>query len=105
MAGFNIDFKIGEYRQCLVNDERAIFHRWCEEDILRIKLNTIVKSEVAKAIRKDFKESGLLPECCDVTTFRKVYALVEFEDGRVEKVEPTDVKFVDGEGLFKDYAW
>ena len=105
MAGFNVVFKSGEYRRCLVNSERALFHRWCEEDTLLINLNAIVKPEIAKAIRKKFQESWVLPEYGKVKTVRKVYALVEFENGLVKKVEPTDVKFVDGEGLFKDYAW
>lgn len=97
--------KSTECRQCYINEKRALFHRWCEEDTFLIKLNTMVTSEAAKAIRKEFKESGILPECYDSKTIHKVYALVEFEDGRIEKAEPTDVKFVDGEGLFKDYAW
>lgn len=78
MAEFNVVLKGEEYRRCLVNSERALFHRWCEEDTLLINPNTTVS---------------------------KIYALVEFENGLVKKVEPTDVKFVDGERLFKDYAW
>lgn len=104
MAAFNVVFKSEEYRRCLVNSERALFHRWCEEDTLLINLNTIANPEITKAIRKEFQESLVLHGFGEVKTVSNVYALVEFENGLVEKVEPTNVKFVDGERLFKDYA-
>ena len=36
--------------------------------------------------------------------FYDILALVEFEDGTVERVKPTSIKFADG-GAFSDYVW
>lgn len=60
-----------DVRPCTVNGTRAIFHRWVDE---------------ARTINPSTFERG---------QFYRVYGLVEFEDGTVQKVDPEDIRFMD----------
>lgn len=74
------------HRPCMVGDRRAIFHRWVNS------------------------ANPVLPRGVDVTEnsryyqFRRTEALVEYEDGTVARVYPSEVRFVDGGG-FDNWDW
>lgn len=78
-----IIFATSEYRPCLVKGQHALFHRW--ED----------NSEIyAPSLMVGGHGGGVVKYAC---------AIVEYEDGHVERVKPEDLVFVDN--IIKDYAF
>lgn len=73
-------------RPCWVKGRRALFHRW---------VNNAHPVLPRGAERTDSNRHF---------QFRRTEALVEYEDGTVERVWPTVVQFADG-GAFKDHTW
>lgn len=75
-------------RPCFVKtkdgDLRALFHCWSEESELVAESPFI----------------GGHPAGCIRTTF----AIVEYENGQVAKINPSRIKFIDG-GDFDAYCW
>jgi len=65
-----------EHRPCYVNGEKAIFHRYTYDT--------------------KFMSDGQFHEF--------LFAIVEYADGHVQLVEPTDVVFADG-GEFKEFTF
>ena len=77
MAGLSSEIVIRstEYRPCIVYDKKALFHKW--EDSACI---------VPPALSRGGHNGG---------TLRRTLAIVEFETGKVERVMPEDVRFLD----------
>lgn len=73
-------------RPCYVNGRRAFFHAWA---------NT-ARPAMPRGVDPEEKP--------DYFQLAHLHAVVEFEDGHVERVWPQDVKFADG-GRFEEYAW
>lgn len=84
--GKEITIRTAEYRPCLVNGRRALFHRWADS------------------------ARPVTPRGLDETETDKRYqvwsvaAIVEFEDGTVTRAWPHDIKFADG-GPSGEYHW
>lgn len=74
-----------DYRPCIVEGFKAIFHRWEE------------KSWVVPPSPLVGGHSG--------GTVRGVFAIVEMEDGTVREVEPTKLNFGDNRRLFERYCF
>lgn len=81
-----VDLRIVELRPCLVGGRRAIFHRW---------INT------AHPVPPRGSE---ITESTRYFQYRRTEAIVEYEDGTVDRVYPTEIKFVDG-GAFSLFDW
>lgn len=78
-----------EGRPCWVDGRRAIFHRWTDS------------ARPAKARKKtDYEEQQELP-----LQIHNVHALVEYEDGTVEREWPNKVRFADSAGKFAQFDW
>jgi hypothetical protein len=75
-----------EYRPCYVNGRKALFHRW---------------ANTARPVPPRGAEQD---ENTRYFQYRATLAIVEFEDGTVERVWPQDIQFTDG-GHFKEYTW
>lgn len=75
-----------EYRPCYVNGKKALFHRW---------VNTA---------RPQLPRGAEPGENARYFQFRSTQAIVEYEDGTVDRVWPQDIQFADG-GKFQEYAW
>lgn len=76
-----------EPRPCWVYGKRkALFHRW---------------ANTARAQLPRGQEPG---ENVRYYQFRATQAIVEYEDGTVDRVWPQDIQFADG-GKFMDYEW
>ena len=73
-------------RPCIVQGSRAIWHRW--RDSARPKHGSRLETD----------------ENADYFQVWNVHAIVEFEDGTVARVWPSNVQFVDG-GAFADFEW
>lgn len=94
-----------EYRQCMVNQKKAFFHKWIEEEALVYHFDTHMESSQIINIAKKFREDNIVPPYIKTTTIKTLYALVEFEDGSIGKVKPEDLYFLDGKELFDGYDW
>ena len=71
-------------RPCYVKDQKAMFHCWYQESYV-----------VGPSVLVGGHSGG---------TVGNVKGVVEFEDGLVHVVCPTDIRFADGGG-FEDYAF
>ena len=75
-----------ERRPCWARGRKAFFHRWTNS-------------------ARPMLPRGVEPcENAHYFQFRSTHAIVEFEDGTVDRVWPQDVQFTDG-GRFEEYYW
>lgn len=102
MAGLErtITMKTGEYRPCMVNGHKALFHRWSDKETLFFKCDHMVKKEAFASIRLDYEKYQLLPNGVTVEKIKNTVAIVEFEDGFIKEVLSTDIRFLDSGNLF-----
>ena len=93
-------------RQCLVHNEKALFHRWVDKDGVIYKSNVMFRdAERIKQIKSLYEATGVLPIHLSVEKVRSTVAIVEFEDETVEMVNPTDIHFIDGDKMFQEVSW
>lgn len=81
-----IVIKTAEYRPCFVNGRRALFHRWVDN----------ARPAVPRGMR--------LEECDRPQQLWTVQAIVEFEDGQVARVWPSEIEFLPAKE-FAEYSW
>lgn len=72
-----------EYRPCFAEGKKALFHKWIEESEI-----------VAPSVMVGGHNGGVI---------KAAFAIVEYEDGTIAKVEPHKIKFADGK--FYDYEF
>lgn len=89
------DGKLDDLRPCLVDGDMAYFHRWIDEDEVILQLSATLHPSDAQRVRRDFAEGRLIPPNCEVVVVRNFYALIEYLDGTVEKVDPERIQFTD----------
>lgn len=68
-------------RPCVVNRSRALFHGW---------------AEIEKPNIEDGKQVG---------RWKNTVALIEYQNGSVEPISPSKVRFLDGAKVFSQYDW
>lgn len=78
----SITFKTAEYRACLADGKKALFHRWTQ-------VSEIVPPALTVGGHNGGVVSGTL-------------ALVEYENGEVAEVLPKRIKFLDGKEMFEE---
>lgn len=97
-----VDYRIvaeqNEYRPCEVRGVKALFHRYVDDVKILFKNAVITPQHVADGLidkhMKLIEELHIIPRGFDVEKISTTLALVEYEDGTVHKVDPTDVKFL-----------
>lgn len=94
------DQRAGDLRPCEVDGQRCYFHRFIEQELGWLQFNDeiVLGTKTVDMILDDFHERGIIANCCSMEKLRHAYALVEFPDGTVKKVEPEKVRFLDREG-------
>ena len=85
-------------RPCKVNGRPALFHRWVEEDNAMLKINTYTTPEESAQLAKAFKRDWVCVPGCSTEVIRRTFALVEYQDGTVDMVDPLFIQFSDKEG-------
>lgn len=90
------------YRPCLVDGKKALFHQWIEKGMMLIESNRFKDKTDFYNVCMDSLSSWDSHD--KVTTYTETRALVEFEDGTIDEVNPNLVKFIDSEELFKEYT-
>ena len=85
-------------RPCMVDDKPAVFHQWCVEDRALLKIDTLAAPDTLAKLVSEFRVEAVIPQCCHLEKLRSTYALVEYADGSVGKVDPKLIQFLDREG-------
>ena len=85
-------------RPCEVDGRPALFHRWVEEDRVLLNIDVHVSTRSQTVMVRRFRDEGVIPCGCSVEVLRETFALIEFQDGLVAKVDPVLVRFVGKEG-------
>ena len=88
-----------QFRPCEVDGRPAIFHRWVEEDKALLEIGLFVTSEEVQEIKDFFEKYGVVSNSTQIKIASHTFALVEYDDGTVGKVEPEKVKFTDRSDL------
>lgn len=114
MALANIDVKAStnEYRPCRVNyngeEKQGLFHRWIEKEDLLIKFDSEQEKMglgFLQGIKSDWIDGNhIIPQCSVTEKIANTLALVEFMDGTIGEVEPTNVRFLDNEEKFEEHG-
>ena len=81
-------------RPCEVDGVPALFHRWVEEDRAVLRIEVLARGEKMGELHRCFHDSGVVPPGCSVDVLRETFALVEYRDGTIAKVDPVLVRFV-----------
>lgn len=84
-------------RPCIVEGQRCLFHRFAEISQALLKINVFVQEREARRYNEAFKRDLFCPPGTDAEVLRNVYALIEYPDGTIGKVEPEKVRFLDKE--------
>lgn len=90
---------------CVVNGKKALFHRWIDKEKLVVKFDNPIMTDTARKIMQNYRVNGYLPPNVFTNKISNTYGLVEFEDGHIEEVEPTSIRFVDHVKIFEAYCW
>ena len=80
MAGINAEIRFSEYRPCVVNGKKALFHRFAD-----------MARTVGESPLRGGHSAGQLWE---------IVAVVEYENGDVDLTKPWNVKFLDSDCYF-----
>lgn len=83
-----------EARLCMVSGNPALFHRWSPEERVYFKINCFVRPDEMDELVRRFREDGVVSRGCSTEVSRTTLALVEYPDGRVDKVRAETVRFV-----------
>jgi hypothetical protein len=80
MADFGMTMKVktAEYRPCMANGKKALFHRWVDTE-------------------KAYLRRGGMMETVSI-----FYGLVEYEDGTMDKLNPENIIFKDSKVKFEE---
>ena len=92
-----------ELRPCWVNNKKALFHKWITEEKAFLLFKNNIPYGTKESFMKKFDECGVVPNSCDVKKVIQNFAIVEFEDGAVERIDPEDIEFLDSEEQFLEY--
>lgn len=86
-----------ELRPCEVAGRPGLFHRFADSDRALLKIDVFVREQEAEALLGRFRRQLCAMPGTSAEILRNVYAVVEYEDGSVELVEPEKVRFTDRE--------
>lgn len=87
--------ELAPFRPCEVDGKPAVFHRWIDEDKVLLQFDFHLDYDNLTAIRSLFDVEGCAPAGTSIEKARHTFALVEYGDGTVGKVDPEKVKFTD----------
>lgn len=83
------------FRPCEVDGEPAVFHRWVEADKALLQMERFMTMKDAEEIKQTFDRCGYAATGTHIEKVRQTFALVEYMDGTVRRVDPEKVKFTD----------
>lgn len=100
-----------ELRPCIVDGKKALFHKLDTEERVMLKAGTFMRPEEADSIGKEIKKRAakdkfvIFPNYLTPHKVSVTQALVEYEDGTMERVQPEQVRFIDTQAHMDGIAW
>lgn len=85
------------FRPCEADGRPAFFHRWVQDDKALLQMRLFVDEEDLMKSMEFFYCTGVAKAGTEIEKISQTFALVEYEDGTVGKVEPEKIKFTDRE--------
>ena len=96
MKGGVIDKPEDRRRPCEVDGSKAWYHGLVHNDQAILRAQAYEgQADVYAACHREFNVSGRIPMYCDVVVVRQTYAMIEYLDGSVAKVDPEQVRCID----------
>ena len=88
--------RVEHRRPCEVDGSKAWYHGLVHADrtMIRLEGNQHTRQELEESVRA-IRLGYVLPSDCQMHVERRTYAMVEYLDGSVEKVDPEQVHFID----------
>ena len=99
---------IDNTRQCYANNKKALFHKWIDIDEVLVKLNGCISPNELRRINENIDTiitNNVYSSNFNTEVIKRTYAIVEYEDGTVDYVDPKSIRFIDGKSYFDDYRW
>lgn len=78
---------------------------WIRPVMFRMWENDLQYTERRGIWHRWISDKGTTEKAGEVYPMVKNYGLVETEDGHVFRIRIRDIRFLDSEGLFSEYAW
>lgn len=100
-----------ELRPCYVKGQKALFHKWDTSERVLPQFTTYMKTgdcqRRSEALYMQLKEERItiLPHNVSICKAADTTALVEYEDGTMERVQPELVRFIDTQEHMDGIAW
>lgn len=97
-----------KHRQCYANNKKALFHKWIDIDEVLVKINGCVSSDDLRKINEIIDTiitNNVYSSNFNTEVIKRTYAIVEYEDGTIDYVDPKSIRFIDGKSYFDDYCW
>ncbi len=83
-------------RPCEVDGSKAWYHGLVQADQALLKADNYNGQPGAfAACHREYSATGRIPMYCDVVIVRRTFAMIEYLDGSVSKVDPEKVHFID----------
>ena len=92
-----------DFRPCYANGKKALFHRWNKRTDLVLQSKNLMTSEDLETETTKARETGNVPSYLYSKPITNLFAIVEYEDGTIDEVEPKSVRFIPG--IMNDYAF
>ena len=87
--------RVEHRRPCEVDGSKAWYHGLVHCDRTVVRVDGILSSDQYAAIERMLQQRQVLPCNCQMHVERRTYAMVEYLDGSVAKVDPEQVHFID----------
>lgn len=82
-------------RPCEVDGSKAWYHGLIHCDRTVVRMNGIFSSDRYAELERALQYKQVFPSNCQMHVERRTYAMVEYLDGSVSKVDPEQVHFID----------
>ena len=83
------------YRKCEVRGRRATLILFADEETVFVNVDTFATEENITKIADKVLQTHAVPQHCHIDKVRQVVAIVEYENGTIEKIDPSFIRFTD----------
>lgn len=90
------------YRICLFNGNRALFHGFEVVDRIRLRFVTLLSEQSKYLALKEYEETDICPPCMIEEKTREVVAIIELRDGTIKEVSTSEIIFLDSQLKFME---
>ena len=87
--------RVDHRRPCEVDGSKAWYHGLVNADRTVVRMDTLTSAERLAELERAIYYKRVFPSECRMHVERRTYAMVEYLDGSVSKVDPEKVHFTD----------